>query len=316
MKSIKKTIAKMVIVGCTVMSTLLNTRILYAENVDNQGEYHMQMYDNEQGIVVDVIVPKTDVIESAASAIVNDMPSTSIIIGEDEQKKVSKEYPYSAVMFLGIRYSDGTTMPGTGVLIGPDILFTAGHIFYSENHGKAVEVRTYPSMNEEGETFPKNLNDIPGEWCYPKYWFSGRVSLTDTNDYNNQNDWAVAKLAKRYGDTYGYWGYKADAYDTTNVNVVGYPSSSPAKRFFPYLSSGVVVHETNYQDSSPSVIEYLADTETGNSGSPVFCYYNGSPTAIATHVIGYEDPISPVRFNIGRIIDSTIVYCIQYCNAN
>lgn len=35
-----------------------------------------------------------------------------------------------------------------------------------------------------------------------------------------------------------------------------------------------------------------ADTEAGNSGSPVFCYYDGSPTVIATHISGYADAIS------------------------
>ena len=43
------------------------------------------------------------------------------------------------------------------------------------------------------------------------------------SSYNNENDWSVVKLAKRYGDTYGYWGYKANVYDTKSVNVVGYP---------------------------------------------------------------------------------------------
>lgn len=131
------------------------------------------------------------------------------------------------------------------------------------------------------------------------------------SSYNNENDWSVVKLAKRYGDTYGYWGYKANAYDTKSVNVVGYPTN-PTKTFFPYLSSGNVVYDQNTQDQSKSIIEYLADTEAGNSGSPVFYYYDGSPTVIATHISGYADAISPTKFNIGRIVNNGIANCIQY----
>ena len=91
--------------------------------------------------------------------------------------------------------------------------------------------------------------------------------------------------------------------DTKSVNVVGYPINL-TKTFFPYLSSGSVVYDQNTQDPSKSVIEYLADTEAGNSGSPVFCYYDGSPTVIATHISGYADAISPTKFNIGRIVNN------------
>ena len=55
-----------------------------------------------------------------------------------------------------------------------------------------------------------------------------------------------------------------------------------------------------------------ADTEAGNSGSPVFCYYDGSPTVISTHISGYADAISPTKFNIGRIVNNGIANCIQY----
>lgn len=50
-------------------------------------------------------------------------------------------------------------------------------------------------MMTEYKTFPKTLDSISGEWCYPKSWFCGRISL-DVSSYNNENDWSVVKLAK------------------------------------------------------------------------------------------------------------------------
>ena len=305
-----KKIMKMILASCIILGLLFTTKPLYEENVETQDEYQMLMYDYQQEAVKNVTVSNTEIKERPASLKINDMPSTAIIIGEDEQQRVTKQYPYSAVMFLGIRYSNGTVTTGTGVLVGPDIMLTAGHVFYHEKFGKAIEVRTYPAMMTEYKTFPKTLDSISGEWCYPKSWFCGRISL-DVSSYNNENDWSVVKLAKRYGDTYGYWGYKANVYDTKSVNVVGYPINL-TKTFFPYLSSGSVVYDQNTQDPSKSVIKYLADTEAGNSGSPVFCYYDGSPTVIATHISGYADAISPTKFNIGRIVNNGIVNCIQY----
>ena len=64
---------------------------------------------------------------------INDMPSTAIIIGEDEQQRVTKQYPLFSSNVLGIRYSNGTVTTGTGVLVGPDIMLTAGHVFYHPN---------------------------------------------------------------------------------------------------------------------------------------------------------------------------------------
>lgn len=148
-------ITKMILTSCTILGLLFTTKPLYAENAETQDEYQMLMYDYQQEAVKNVTVSNTEVKERPASLKINDMPSTAIIIGEDEQQRVNKQYPYSAVMFLGIRYSNGTVTTGTGVLVGPDIMLTAGHIFYHEKFGKAIEVRTYPTMMTEYKTFPK-----------------------------------------------------------------------------------------------------------------------------------------------------------------
>ena len=95
-----KKITKMILASCIILGLLFTTKPLYAENVETQDEYQMLMYDYQQEAVKNVTVSNTEIKERPASLKINDMPSTAIIIGEDEQQRVTKQYPYSAVMFL------------------------------------------------------------------------------------------------------------------------------------------------------------------------------------------------------------------------
>ena len=102
--------------------------------METQDEYQMLMYDYQQEAVKNVTVSNTEIKERPASLKINDMPSTAIIIGEDEQQRVTKTISLFSSNVLGIRYSNGTVTTGTGVLVGPDIMLTAGHVFLSQKN--------------------------------------------------------------------------------------------------------------------------------------------------------------------------------------
>ena len=88
-----KKITKMILASCIILGLLFTTKPLYAENVETQDEYQMLMYDYQQEAVKNVTVSNTEIKERPASLKINDMPSTAIIIGEDEQQRVTKQYP-------------------------------------------------------------------------------------------------------------------------------------------------------------------------------------------------------------------------------
>lgn len=68
-----------------------------------------------------------------------------VVIGTDDRKNITStmQYPWRSICSLKIKAKDGTNWIGTGFLIGPRTVITAGHVVYLHNHGgwaKSIEV--------------------------------------------------------------------------------------------------------------------------------------------------------------------------------
>lgn len=185
-------------------------------------------------------------------------------------------------------------------------MITAGHNFKTIEYGyleTATQVRVFPTMNAPSPDMIYSLDAFEGEWCYPKSWALGRNSSVPTSSYSNENDWAIVKLQKNYGDQYGYFGVTSSGPDYPGVNVTGYPSN-PQKSYYIYTSYDLV------KDYTSSIINYYTDTEGGNSGSPVYNIYSNEPMPIAIGVHIKGEP--GAGFNTGRKFDTTLISYVNY----
>lgn len=182
-------------------------------------------------------------------------------------------YPWRMICSLEITAADGEKYLGTGWLVGPRLVVTAGHCVFDkiDMKGWAASIKVYPGRSE----------DTDSENCYlstelraPQQW----VSNEDENF-----DYGAILLKDDIGSANGYFSmgsYPDEILTNHMVNISGYP----------YSRAGVTQlhHSNRILKTSAAKIYYDVDTEGGQSGSPVWIYEEGSvtPTVIGIHSYG------------------------------
>lgn len=205
--------------------------------------------------------------------------STNAIIGSEDRMQVTDTTvaPYSYTCYMYSVYTDGTKIgPYSGFIIGPKAAVTAAHCVY--NPGKALKhVVVIPAV---GHT------TIPQSGPYGVA-YSSSVSVPDAyiNNKATEDDWAVIELKSDIGNRTKWPSLetKTTSYNGTSVKNTGYPSKT---QWFPYQND-----ESTFMFSGSGTIRYSEgngifnrgrgilkgdwDASGGNSGGPVFAYYNG-----------------------------------------
>ena len=112
----------------------------------------------------------------------------------------------------------------------------------------------------------------------------------------------VMKLYTSLGNDLGYFGYKTyndDWEDGHYWTKCGYPGMvAGAER--PSRVTWFPIIDDDY-DGSGVELEYKADSSAGDSGGPVFGWWDGKPYVIGTHSGGEEEysfPASIVKNNV------------------
>src|SRR5690606_23095005 len=107
-------------------------------------------------------------------------------------------------------------------------------------------------------------------------------------------DWAVCRLYEPLGSYLGYFGYNgySDSWeDKPYWCIIGYPGAiAGASR--PSCQGSVTSDDTDGDSNGGLEIETKADLTPGNSGGPMFGWWNGDPRAIGV-VSGQEEEWSP-----------------------
>lgn len=206
-----------------------------------------------------------------------------VIIGADNRVRVhaTTTYPWRAICALKITAKDNSRWIGTGWLVGPRTVITAGHCVYMHDRGgwaKSIEV--IPGMNDAsrpyGSASSSNLRSVTG-------WTSSK---------NRDFDYGAIILPANYrpGDTTGYFGFgvKTDAYLMASVlNLSGYPGDKGGnQQWFMALKPKAV---------SSRVIRYDIDTLGGQSGAPVWAKVGNVRTCVGIHTNGHLSGNSATR---------------------
>lgn len=195
------------------------------------------------------------------------------------QVTATADFPWSANCQLIITLSDGAggrlTARGTGWLIGPKTVITAGHCV----HGGAgdsyfLEVEVIPGMNRIQMPYG---SQVSRKLRASKDW---KVSGNAANDYG-----AILLDEEFSSSTGGSPGHLdvavlSDAeLEQLEVNISGYPGDKP---------TGTQWHAGGpLQRVSASRLSYMIDTYGGHSGSPIVrLLSDGSRHAIGIHNYG------------------------------
>jgi len=196
-----------------------------------------------------------------------------------------REFPSNSLEYKLGRKVAYVEIPGesfTGFLIGNDLLLTNHHCVY----------------NSRNEPYPASSMVV-----YMEYWndrdkgdISSRVTrILKSNEYL---DYALLQLSEPLGLWYGYLELE------TNIEALRRVSEVKIIQHPKQRSKEIVIDNTEVTalkpEMEPEVIHYIADTEEGSSGSPVFSR-NGSKV-IALHHRGFSLQADRQEYNEGILI--------------
>jgi V8-like Glu-specific endopeptidase len=195
-------------------------------------------------------------------------------------------YPFSVVGRIFV-WQDANTPNwswwGTGSLLGARTIMTASHVVpWGSSNWKALFVPAY----YDGAS-------IHGAWAAS--W------VTNAQGYSSHaqgDDMAVMRLDVPLGNNLGFFGFRTydGAWEDLNVwTLPGYPwDKDSGNRPWLHLNFPIIDDDN---DGAGVELEYQADTEGGQSGAPVFAWFNGSPDVVGTHS-GGEDNVGEPRQNV------------------
>ena len=206
-----------------------------------------------------------------------------VVIGKDDRKKINatQKYPWRAICSLKIKAKDGTNWIGTGFLIGPRTVITAGHVVYMHKHGgwaKSIEV--IPGRNGSSKPYGS---------CKTSHFHSVKGW---TKKKKRINDYGAIILPKncKLGNKVGYFGYAKYSFFKLlglKVNLSGYPGDKPSGTQWWHCRKIKLV--------TARTLVYNIDTAGGQSGSPVWKYKNGKRYVVGIHTNGSKFGNSATR---------------------
>ncbi|KAK2051651.1 trypsin-like serine protease [Colletotrichum caudatum] len=225
----------------------------------------------------------------------------SIIDGADRRNRAVKgdfmdNGRYRSVVKIFTRFDDveeGTSMwvMGTGWLIRPDLLVTAGHVVYNwtKGLGEAREIRCYIGYNGRAFIREKYVQSR----CATKIVTTAEW-LSDKADRARTKDVAFIQVDRPFEGNLSLFKYTDDTPVTashTLLGVVGYPGDKYlANEKTSEQENGAEMYEEfretsyNISKSPRNMIEYKISTYGGQSGAPII--RRTDMCVIGTHCYG------------------------------
>ena len=221
------------------------------------------------------------------------------VIGTDDRKLIADpaaSLPFRAIGQVQVDYDgDGEAdYGGTGVMIGPNDVLTAGHILWDSHYGFAKQVWFRPALNGDTEPFGVATGK---SWYVPESYISTKGSF----DY----DIGVINLTSNIGNTTGWMTVKSVTNSqivNTQVATAGYPSDLGKMKYMYFASDNVDLTSGNQMYFNGAM-----DSYAGQSGSPIFWTENGSYSIVGVNTF----EVLYYSYNGGTIINSAMYNLIK-----
>ena len=212
-----------------------------------------------------------------------DRAAMEVILGVDDRVRVqnTSSYPWRAICALRIQAANGARYIGTGWMVSPRTVITAGHCVYLHDAGGwARSIEVIPGMNDAARPFGSHvgtmLRSVAG-------WSQGKKREFDYGAI-------ILPPANRPGAQTGTFGLavRDNAFlRGAMLNLSGYPGDKGgAQQWF---------HAQRTKAVGDRVLTYEIDTVGGQSGSPVWVLQNGQRFAVGVHTNGSNAGNSATR---------------------
>ncbi len=191
--------------------------------------------------------------------------------------------PFSQICYQEIyrvrKFKRDRTYQSTGFLIAPNVVLTAGHNLYSDMWTKVTNITIYPGRYKDNYSF--DSIELSGEYLcqnsivvHPKFYWN-------KSDY----DFAIIIIPDSLIKKTKNWPSKSCfTLDTTNVLkqgdticVAGFPASHG------YDGSLMTFEVQKCGNVKDKTFTHDFDTQTGNSGSPIWLETNGQKKIVGVH---------------------------------
>lgn len=244
-------------------------------------------------------------IERAAVRAKVEYQKLEMIIGTDDRVRVTNNeiYPWRCICSLLITANTGAQYLGTGWLVSPRLLLTAGHVVYMADEGGWVtQIEVIPGRNADqrpfGSAVARDFRSVSG-------W-------TQDNDSDYDYGGILLPADKRYGEQLGWFGYASRVDDylrSITLNLAGYPGDGGKA---PNNVDGTQwYHSRTVKDVLEKQLTYEIDTYGGQSGAPVWeLASNGSRYGVAIHTFGTTVNNGGTRIT-GDVFDNIVLWAGQ-----
>ena len=196
-----------------------------------------------------------------------------VVIGADDRTRINNttDVPWRMICSLRITAGDGSGWIGTGWLVAPRTVITAGHCVYIANRGGWVRsIDVIPGRNGAAEPLGRCTSH------------SFRSVLGWTQSGHRNYDYGAIILPRTCGfgrlGGFGFASLSDASLRSLRLNLSGYPGDKPPGTQW--------YHARTTKSVTPRTIVYDIDTAGGQSGAPVWRNLNGTRHAVGIHTNG------------------------------
>lgn len=215
---------------------------------------------------------------------------------DDREVYYPNGYPWRCIGKVEVWYIIGTTWyfsgSGTGALVGDNVMVTSSHMFpwFVGTMGWGWAMKFTPAFYDGVSTQGSGVYS----WCERGQGYS---------NHSQGDDLIVMKLYTPLGNSLGWFGsktYNDDWEDGNYWTKCGYPGALASGNRPSRVTWFPIVDDDS--DGAGVELEYKADSGGGDSGGPVFGWWDNGPHLVGVHSGGeeeYQFPWYIVKNNVG-----------------